>query len=80
VRAEVRRIAELGFLRSLPGGSCGTMGAVHEPTLLVQLYFERMSITEVWPLCQDVVLCRLLTLSVRKMTSTLYFDNLITHE
>jgi hypothetical protein len=52
-RAEERGVAEFGFLCSLLGGSYHTIGTVHQLMLLVQLSFEKRSITEVCPLCQD---------------------------
>jgi hypothetical protein len=52
VRAEEGGVAKFGFLRSLPGGNGSTIGAVHQPMLLIQLSFSRKSITEMGPLCQ----------------------------
>jgi hypothetical protein len=39
VRTEERRVAKFGFLQSFPGSRCSARGAVHQPTLLVQLSF-----------------------------------------
>lgn len=55
VRTEECRVAEFGFPGLLPGGSRSTIWMVHSPTFLNQLTLERMSITEIEPLCQDVV-------------------------
>ena len=46
-RTEECGIAEFGFLCSLRGRSNHTIGTVHRPTLLVQLAFYWISITEV---------------------------------
>jgi hypothetical protein len=55
VKAKERQVARFGFLRAFRGDRGSAMGTVHQPILLIFACFRRMSITEVWALCQGAV-------------------------
>jgi hypothetical protein len=50
LRAEERRVTELGFLDALPDGYGSTMGTVHWSMFLVPFYFrESTALTKILP-------------------------------